>query len=70
MTEITLKVEGMSCMHCVGRVEKALTSLDGVESAKVSLEEKEAKVEYDPDKVDIEKMEDAIGEAGYSVVRD
>lgn len=67
MTEITLKVEGMSCGHCVVRVEKALTSLEGVSNAKVNLEEKQAIVEYDPNKGDIEKMKSAISEAGYMV---
>lgn len=35
---LKLKVVGMSCMHCVGRVEKALLSVNGVSSAKVNLE--------------------------------
>lgn len=67
MTETVLKIEGMSCMHCVGRVEKALTSINGVKSAKVSLEENEAVVEYDSSKANINKFKDAIEEAGYKV---
>lgn len=33
----TLEIEGMTCASCVGRVEKALKSLEGVESAHVNL---------------------------------
>ena len=31
----TLEIEGMTCASCVGRVEKALKSIEGVESAHV-----------------------------------
>jgi copper chaperone len=33
----TLKVTGMSCMHCVGSVKKVLEAVDGMDSAEVSL---------------------------------
>ncbi len=67
MTETILKVEGMSCGHCVARVEKALESVEGVKDAKVSLEKKEAQVDYDPQNTDIGKMKEAVEEAGYQV---
>jgi copper chaperone len=68
MTETKIRIGGMSCMHCVGRVEKALTSLEGVKSAKVSLEKNEAVVEYDPGKTDRNKFKGAVEEVGYKVV--
>ncbi len=68
MTETKLKIEGMSCGHCVRRVEKALTSIDGVESAKVSLEDKEATVGYDDSKTGLDRFKEAVEEAGYKVV--
>jgi len=68
MTQTTLKIEGMSCMHCVARVEKALTTVEGVESAKVSLEEKQAVVEHDESKAPVDKLKEAVEEAGYEVV--
>ena len=61
MTELKLKIEGMSCMHCVARVEKALMELDGVEKANVSLEKKEAKIEYYEAKTGIEEFKKAGG---------
>jgi copper chaperone len=68
MTETKLRIEGMSCNHCVGRVENALTSVEGVESAKVSLEDKQALVKYDSSKASMEKFKEAVDEAGYKVV--
>lgn len=41
---ITLKVNGMSCNHCVASVKSALESVDGVVSATVSLENASADV--------------------------
>ncbi len=37
-----LNVEGMSCMHCHGRVTKLLEGTEGVTNVNVSLENKEA----------------------------
>ena len=36
-SKVTLKVEGMTCGHCVGRVQKALDAARGVIEAKVDL---------------------------------
>ena len=48
----TLNVEGMSCMHCVKKVETALKEVKGVKSVNVSLENKTAEVTLKED-VDI-----------------
>ena len=42
MKEIKLKIEGMHCTGCSSRLEKVLNNTDGVESAAVSFEEKQA----------------------------
>ncbi|MBP2663355.1 MAG: Heavy metal transport/detoxification protein [Firmicutes bacterium] len=39
---IILKIEGMSCSMCIGKVEKALKNIAGVTSVSVDLEKKEA----------------------------
>ncbi len=65
--ELVLTVEGMSCMHCVGKVEKGLGGLEGILSAQVSLEKKEARVRYDAGKVSPEQIKDKIREIGYQV---
>lgn len=68
MTNVILKIEGMSCMHCVSKVEKALTLLEGVEKAKVNLDEKRADIEYDESKVDLETLKATVAEVGYTIV--
>ena len=58
-----LKVTGMTCLHCVGAVKKALEALPGVDSAEVSLEQAQALVSGD---ADVTAMVAAVKEAGYS----
>ncbi len=62
----TMIVEGMSCMHCSARVEKALNELDGV-TAKVDLEAKTATITL-ARPVEDEKLVQAVTDAGYDVV--
>ena len=64
-TKVTLKVKGMSCQHCVARVEKALKGVKGVSSAQVSLERASATVEYQPDQVKTDDLKRAVKTAGY-----
>jgi copper ion binding protein len=62
-----LLINGMSCSHCVRHVEEALTELDGVISAKASLEGKNAVVELDKE-ISYDIFKEAIEEAGYELV--
>lgn len=61
----TIAIEGMSCGHCTGRVEKALGALEGVKVIEVSVDKKHAIVEAEgvADAVLTETVEDA----GYDV---
>lgn len=65
MKQKIIHIEGMSCMHCSSRVEKALNEISGVE-ATVNLSEKLAIVNIDKDISD-ETLENAVTEAGYEV---
>lgn len=58
-----LKVEGMSCGHCVMRVEKALSKVNGVSKVKVSLESKTAEVEGEA--LDSSALLKAVEASGY-----
>ena len=64
--KITLKVEGMSCEHCVNTVTKTLNELDGVKKAKVNLKRGQAAVTYDSDIVMVDELISAVEEAGYN----
>jgi copper ion binding protein len=61
----TMKVEGMTCNHCVMHVTKALEELDGVKSAKVNLDKAEAEVVFKGAPLDNNILVKAVKEAGY-----
>ena len=61
----TVKVEGMMCQHCVAHVKKALEALEGVQTAEVSLEQKQAVLTCTEQVADAE-IKAAIEEAGYT----
>jgi copper ion binding protein len=63
----TLKIEGMSCDHCVRHVSNALKGLEGVQSAEVDLKKKTAQVEH-AEGVSLDALKAAVSEAGYEVV--
>ena len=65
MKEIKLKIEGMRCTGCSSRLEKVLNNTDGVESATVSFEEKQAIITYNESQTDIEQIKQAIQDAGF-----
>lgn len=61
-----IKIEGMSCMHCVGAVKRALSEINGVTNVDVDLANKMATVEVDG--VDDKLLKNAVEEAGYNVI--
>ena len=63
----TMIIEGMMCMHCTGRVEKALAALEGVEAVEMSLEGKSATLTLSKEVSD-QVLTDTVTEAGYEVV--
>ena len=65
MATITLNIDGMTCGGCVKSVTKVLNDLDGVRSATVSLENKNAQVEFDEGKIQIAQLVEAVEDAGY-----
>lgn len=64
----TLKVEGMSCGHCVKSVESSVGKLQGVESVNVDLSKGEVAVKFDSEKTSLTEIQETIEEKGYSVV--
>lgn len=57
----------MKCGGCEKNVNTALSAIDGVISVKSSHQDKQVDVEFDPDKVDVETIEDAIEDAGFKI---
>lgn len=69
MANQTLMVEGMTCDHCVESVRSSVMAVKGVRKVSVSLKEKKVVVEFDEQKTDLQRIEDAIVEAGFEVAR-
>lgn len=64
MNHLTLKIDGMSCGHCVARVEKTLSKLYGVHVRKVQIGS--AEIDYDPARTPFARIREAIDDAGYT----
>jgi copper chaperone len=65
MSEITLKIGGMSCGHCVMSVKKAIDGVEGVSTSDVEVGT--AKIVYDESKTDSDTIAGAVTNAGYKV---
>lgn len=65
MKEVKLNIEGMHCTGCSTRLEKVLNNVDGVEDAKVSLEEKKADIKYDETQVNEKELIEVVEDAGF-----
>ena len=60
-----LAIEGMSCASCVGRIERALTAVNGVFEASVNLAAERAVVRHVAGAVTADRLVQAIERAGY-----
>jgi copper chaperone len=65
MQTARIKVQGMTCGGCVASVKRALQQIDGVANVEVSLAEAQARVEYDPARVNEPQLRSAIEDAGF-----
>ena len=57
----------MTCMGCVTSIEKVLEKITGVSDSDISLKKKQAKIQYDPEKTNINKLKEAIVGAGFEI---
>ncbi|XP_077995820.1 copper-transporting ATPase 1-like isoform X2 [Glandiceps talaboti] len=63
--KVTLDIDGMTCVSCVSAVHDQLNRKVGVKEVDVSLERKEAIVEFYPEKMTPEELVDVIENMGY-----
>ncbi|QXI15083.1 copper resistance metal-translocating P1-type ATPase CueA [Pseudomonas hamedanensis] len=62
---LELSIDGMTCASCVGRVERALKKVPGVNSVSVNLANERAHLQL-LGQVDAQTLLDAVSKAGYS----
>ncbi|MGC9517338.1 MAG: heavy metal translocating P-type ATPase [Methanomicrobiales archaeon] len=65
-----IKVSGMNCASCAINVEKSLKDLDGVDDAQVNFSSEKATVKFDPEKLKLQQLENAVEKAGYGVINE
>ena len=66
MNRTTLKIDGMTCGHCVAAVRKALQEMDGVEVEQVAIGT--ATVAYDASRTSADAIANAVTDSGYTAV--
>jgi len=67
MPRVALPVRGMHCAACVGKVERALAGVPGVDEASVNLATERATVTYDLARTDLARLRAAVEAAGYDL---
>lgn len=67
-TQVTLNIEGMTCASCVGRVEKALSALNGASDVSVNLASEQARLTVDGSD-GLQAAVDALDTLGYPARR-
>lgn len=65
----TIQMEELVCPMCAEKIETALKKAEGIISASVLYNASKAKVEYDEEKTDIDKIEKIITDLGYVVIK-
>ena len=64
----TLKIEGMTCASCVNAVERATRKLEGVSRADVNLATEKLTINYEPSKIRVSDIKNAVIKAGYKAI--
>ncbi len=62
MKTVEIKVEGMSCGHCVNTVTNAISEVNGVQEVQVSLEKNNAVVTFDESQTSEDKIKQAVND--------
>ncbi len=65
MTEANIQIDGMTCMHCVMRVKKAIEALEGISN--LTVEAGKAELSFDETLTSLQAVEAAIVKAGYRI---
>jgi len=67
MQTTILNINGMTCIRCVNSIKNVIEKVSGVRGADVSLENKQVKIKYDPEKTNINQFKEAIVGAGFEI---
>lgn len=68
MKKDTISVKGMSCSHCEGRVNTAVSAINGVKAVKASAKKSEVVVKFDEALTSLGVISEEIKKVGYEVI--
>jgi len=66
MQKVQMPIDGMVCNACQSKVKKTIKSIDGVSDVEVNLEKKFALFTYDPQKINVEQVQKAVNDKGFT----
>jgi P-type Cu+ transporter len=66
--EVSIPIQGMTCAACAKAIERALGKAGGVIGVSVNFATEKAVVQYDPSRIRISEMKQAIAKAGYKAL--
>ena len=67
MKQESVKIEGMTCQHCVQTITEALKKIPGLDSVTVDLDKKEVDVKFDENETSLQEITGKIVEAGFEL---
>ena len=67
METVTLRVPDVSCEHCVRTIDQTLSPIAGVSEVRTDIASKTVTLTYDPARVGLDAIEQALAEADYPV---
>jgi copper chaperone len=67
MIQESLKVEGMTCQHCVETIKDALGGIVGINKVAVDLDKKEVQIDYNEEETNLKKVYVKIVELGFKL---
>lgn len=68
LIEKQLKIGGMFCTHCQSTIQRGLRKLNGIQAVSASYQTGDASITYDPDRVSLREIEEAVQALGYEVL--
>ncbi len=66
MIKQKLKIAGMHCTSCSLSIDMDLEDMEGIKKSHTSYAKQETEVEFDPDKISLEKIIETIAKTGYT----
>ena len=68
MLNTTYRLETISCLSCIQKIETMLKKTEGVSKSEVLYNSSRVRVEHDDSLVDAERISDLIEDLGYPVI--